>query len=215
VVSVAAIRSTPALARAWSYHYAPIAPITSPVASATEAITKSTPANGPQSSSALLKQAIISDLAFLIAEQSGRPDKAYEERSEDLVQQLSLFDRLDSTAALEEFASLSGYYFGARGQELFDCLSLRKGKAFEPYLEPYIRNGNAECSQKLGQSFTRPGNTLGGFASCPTDQELKARLTILMAEIDAAKTCSDSNLAAIAASSRASPPHPQKVWGLW
>jgi hypothetical protein len=181
-----------------------------------EATMQGTSANARQLSSArLLKQAIISDLAFFIVEQSSRPDKAYAEHSTDLIQRLSLFDRLDSPAALEEFASLDGYYLGAPGEELFDCLALRKGRALKPYLEQSLYSGNAECSQKLGQSFTKPSDVLGGYALCATDQQQKAHLRILIGEIDAAKTCSDNDLAAIAASRRSSPAHTHKVWELW
>jgi hypothetical protein len=216
VVSLAAIRPCPAVARAWSYHYQPSAPTTSSAMRATEAIMRGTPANAQQLSTArLLKQAIISDLVSFIVEQGGRPEKAYAKQSEDLVQRLSLFDRLDSPAALEELASLSGYYLGARGEEVFDCLALRKGKALEPYLEQSIHSGNAECSQKLGPSFTKPSDVLGGYALCPTDQQQKAQLTTLIGEMDAAKTCSDNDLAAIAGSLRSSAPHTHKIWRLW
>jgi hypothetical protein len=205
----AAVRGSPALARAWSYHYQPIAPTTSPAASATEAsIMQGTPASAEQLSKArLLKRAIVSDLALFVTEESDRPDKAYAEQWKHLVRQLSSFDPLDSPAALEVFAGLSAYYVGARGEELYDCLSLRKGKALEPYLEQYIHNGNAECAQGLGQSFTKPSNALGGYALCPSDQQQIAHLTTLIAEIDSAKTCSDSSLAALTTRSEFFPPH--------
>jgi hypothetical protein len=63
---------------------------------------------------------------------------------------------------------MTGYYLGARDEELCDCLSLRKGKALEPYLVQALRNGNAECSQELGQCFTKPSDALRGYALCPS-----------------------------------------------
>jgi len=202
----AAIDVSQAFARAWSYHYKPIAPSPSPAVSATEASIPQTilPPAEQSSTARRLKRAIVSDLAHLIEEQTAG-GKASAGHSEYLVRQLSLFDPLGSPAALEAFAGLSGYYLGARGEELYDCLSLRKGKALKPYLEEYIHNGNAECTEELGQSFTKPSDALGGYALCPTGQQQKTHLATLIAEIDSAKTCSDSDLAAVAASPRPTP----------
>jgi hypothetical protein len=167
---------------------------------------QSTPAQTQQlSTPPLLKRAIVSDLALLIQEQGARSDKRPADHSEYPVRQLLSFDQLSSPEALGVFAGLSGYYLGAPGEELYDCLSLRKGKALEPYFEQYLHNGNAECSQELGQSFTRPSSALGGYALCPNGQEQKAHITTLIAELDSAKTCSDSDLAAVAAGLRLSP----------
>ena len=197
----ATVYVSPAFARAWSYHYRPITPNPSPAASATEAsITQATPVPAEQLSTArLLKRAIVSDLALFTQSRTVRSDKAYTDLSESVVHRLSLFDPLNSPEALQVFARLSGYYLGARGEELYDCLSLRKGKALEPYLEQYIHNGNAECSQELGQSFTKPSAALSGYALCPSDQQKKAHLAALIAEIDSTKKCSDSDLAAATA----------------
>jgi hypothetical protein len=82
---------------------------------------------------------------------------------------------------------------------------LRKGKALEPYLDQYIHNGNAECSQELGQSFMKPSNALGGHALCPSSPQQRLHLTTLITEIDLAKRCSDSDLSAVIASPRPSP----------
>ena len=198
VFLLVAISVSPAFARAWSYHYEPKTPNPSPAASATEAsITQATPVPAEQLSTAqLLKRAIVSDLALFTQAHTARSDKAYTDLSEYVVRRLSLFDPLDSPTALQVFAGLSGYYLGARGEELYDCLSLRKGKALKPYLEQYIHNGNAECSKELGQSFTKPSIALGGYAICPSDQQQKAHLAALIAEIDSARKCSDSDLAA-------------------
>jgi len=198
VFLLATIGVSPAFARAWSYHYRPITPNPSPAASAAEAsITQATPAPAEQLSAALLlKRAIVSDLALFTQAHTVRSDKAYADLSEYVVRRLSLFDPLDSPAALQVFAGLSGYYLGARGEELYDCLTLRKGKALEPYLEQYLHNGNAECSQELGQSFTKPSNALGRYALCPSGQRQQAHLAALIAEIDSAKKCSDSDLTA-------------------
>ena len=205
------VNVAPALARAWSYHYKPIAPNPSPAASAAEAsIMQGTPTPEQLSTAPLLKRAIVSNLALLIQEQGARSDKASAQQSEYPVHQLLSFDQLSSPEALGVLAGLSGYYLGAPGEELYDCLSLRKGRALEPYLEHYLHNGNAECSQELGQSFTRPSSALGGNALCPSGQQQKAHLTRLIAELDSAKTCPDSELVAFAARLRPAPPNTRR-----
>ncbi|MBV8453248.1 MAG: hypothetical protein JOZ29_13395 [Deltaproteobacteria bacterium] len=204
--SFATIGVSLTFARSWSYHYKPITPKPSPAASATEAsVTQPTPAPAEQLSAArLLKRTIVSSLAPFTQEHTVRSDKAYADLSEYVVRQLSSFDPLDSPEALGVFADLSGYYLGARAEKLYNCLSLRKGKALEPYMEQYLSNGNTECSQELGQSFTKPSDALGGYALCPSGEQQKAHLANLIAEIDSAKKCSDSDLAAAIASPQAS-----------
>jgi len=197
--SVYTIGTSQAFARSWSYHYKPTVPSPSPAASATEASIPQTmlPSGVQLSTARSLERAIVSDLAVFVEEQSGHPSKAQKDYSEDLIRQLSLFDPLVSPAALGVFAGLSGYYLGARGEKLYDCLSLRKGKILEAYLDQYIHSGNAECAQQLGQSFTRPSDALGGYALCPTGEQQKAHLMTLMAELDSGKLCPDSDLAAL------------------
>jgi hypothetical protein len=204
--SFATIGVSLTFARPWSYHYKPITPNPSPAASPAEAsITQATPAPAEQLSTArMLKRTIVSNLALFAQEHTVRSDKAYADLSEYVVHQLSLFDPLDSPEALGVFAGLNGYYLSARGEALYDCLSLRKGKALEPYMEQYLGNGNAECSQELGQNFTKPSDALGGYALCPSGQQQKAHLVTLLAEIDSAKKCSDSELAAAIAAPRPS-----------
>lgn len=185
---------TAVLARSWSYHYVPRTPQPSPEAAATT--SAAVPAE-PFSTARLLKRAIVSDLAVFTQEQIGRSDTAHTDHSEYVVSRLSLFDPMSSPEALGVFASLSGYYLGVRGEKLYDCLSLRKGKALEPFLKQYFRNGNPECLRDLGQNFATPVDALGGHALCPSDQQQRGHLTNLIAEIDTAKSCSDSEFAAI------------------
>jgi hypothetical protein len=203
VLFFATIGGPSVFARAWSYHYQPIAPKPSPAASATEvSITQVTPAPAELRPTArLLKQKIISDVALFIQEHSVPSGDIY---TEYLVHQLPLFDPMNSPEALGVFADLSGYYLGTRGEELYDCLSLRKGKTLKPYLEQYLGNGNAECAQELGQRFTKPSDALGGYALCPNGQQQKAHILALISEIDSGKSCSDSDLARITANPRPS-----------
>jgi hypothetical protein len=145
-----------ALARSWSYHYVPGTPQPSPEAAAT-------PASAPAeqlSTARLLKRAIVSDLAIFTEEKSVDTNTAPTGHSKYVVSRLSLFDPLSSPEALNVFASLSGYYLGVRGEKLYDCLALRKGKILESFLEQYLRDGNHECLRELGQSFTKPSNAL-------------------------------------------------------
>jgi hypothetical protein len=151
-----------------------------------------------QSSTArLLKRAIVANLALFVQEQTGRSDKAHAALSETVARRLSLFDSLGSPEALGVLASLSGYYLGARGEELYRCLVLRKGKSLEPYLEHYLHNGNPECSQEQGPTFTKPSSALDGYALCRNDQQHKAHLATLIAAIYSASPCSDSEFAAL------------------
>jgi hypothetical protein len=207
VLWLALMTASTAFARSWSYHYQPITPQPSPVASSTQAsLIRATPVPSEQATAArLLKRAIISDLSLYVMEQGVRSNEAFAEHSEYLLGRLSLFDSLNSPRALEVFAGLSGYYLGARGEGLFDCLALRKGKSLEPYLEQHMRNGSAECSQQLGPDFTVPTDALGGHALCPNGEQQRSHLTALIAEIGSGKPCSNSDLATVAASHRPSP----------
>ena len=183
------------LARSWSYHYVPRTPKPSPEAAATTAAT--VPAE-QLSTARLLKQAIVSDLAIFTQEGSVGTDMSRRDHSEYLVSRLALFDSMGSPEALGVFASLSGYYLGARGEKLYDCIALRKGKALEPFLKQYLGNANPECLWDLGQKFAAPSDALGGHALCLSDQQQRDHLTNLIVEIDTAKSCSDSEFAAIA-----------------
>ena len=53
--------------------------------------------------------------------------------------------------------------------------------------------------RELGETFAQPSAALGGHALCATSTEEIAHLTALAAEIDAAKSCSDRQLAALSA----------------
>jgi hypothetical protein len=155
------------------------------------------------STARLLKRAIVSNLALFVKEQTSRSDKAYGALSENVARKLSLFDTLGSPEALGVLASLSGYYLGARGEELYRCLVLRKGKALEPYLEQYLHNGNPECSQELGAAFTKPSSALNGYAPCRSDQQQKAHFATLIAAIYSESACSDSEFAALSTGAQA------------
>jgi hypothetical protein len=203
LLALVGISAPPALARSWSYHYRPVTPRASPAASPSEA-AQPTPVAAEQLSTArLLKRAIVSSLALFVKEQTSRSDKAYTAVSENVVSRLSLFDPLGSSEALGVLASLSGYYLGARGEELYRCLVLRKGKALEPYLEQYLHNRNPECSQELGATFTKPSSALDGYALCRSDQQQKAHLATLIAAIYSESACSDSEFAALSTGGQA------------
>ncbi len=180
------------LARSWSYHYHPEALV--PTVMATP--TKATSNIAEQSTTAkLLKRAVVSDLAIFTQDQSLQRNTGYSDHMKYVTSRLSLFDGMNSPEALSAFASLSGYYLGAPGQKLYRCLALRKGRALEPYLEPYLRGGNPECVNELGQDFTKPSESLEGYTLCSTSQQLEKRLTELIAEIETGKSCTDSDLA--------------------
>jgi hypothetical protein len=203
LLALVSISAPPALARSWSYHYRPEPPHASPTPSPSEA-AQPTPVPAEQLSTArVLKRAIVSNLGLFVTEQTSRSDKAYAALSENLVRKLALFDQLGSPEALGVLASLSGYYLGARGEELYRCLVLRRGKALEPYLVQYLHNGNPECSQQLGPIFTKPSSALDGYALCPSDQQQKAHLTTLIAAIYSESRCSDSEFAALSSGARA------------
>lgn len=196
--------SESALARSWSYHYRPV-PLQPTPTPTPGSLSLATPAPGQELSTArLLKRAIVSDLAIFVEEQHTRSDKAYADHSDYVVRHLSLFDPIHSPEALHLFASLSGYYLGNRGEDLYHCLSLRKGKALEPYLLLYLRNGNDECTRELGPSFGQPSDALLSYALCPNDRQQKAHLTLLINDINAGDNCKDRELAALTSSSQSS-----------
>ncbi len=178
------------LARSWSYNYHP--EILEPTP--TTLPTKAAP-SGQSSTPKLLKRAIVSDLAIFAQNQSLQRNTGYSDHMKYETSRLSLFDSMNSSEALSAFASLSGYYLGASGEKLYRCLALRKGRALEPYLEPYLRGGNPECVNELGQDFTKPSESLDGYTLCSTSQQVEKRLTELIAEIEARKSCTDSDLA--------------------
>jgi len=184
-------------ARSWSYHYRPITQ-SSPSAA-------TTPAPGEQLTTArLLKRAIVSDLATFVQEQEIRSAKASARHWGFVVSHLMSFDPLSSPDALGLFATLAGYFLGTGGEEAYDCLSLRKGKILEPYLVKYLQSGSHECTQELGDTFTKPSDALEGHALCVTNQEQQAHLGTLLAKIDAGQSCSDAQLAAISCGTQAS-----------
>ena len=177
-------------ARSWSYHYRPVTQ-SSPSAA-------TTPAPGEQLTTArLLKRAIVSDLATFVQEQKTRSGEASARHSGFVVSHLMSFEPLNSPDALGVFASLAGYYLGTGGEEAYDCLSLRKGKTLEPYLVKYLQTGSHECTQELGDTFTRPSDALEGHALCVTNQQQQAHLGTLFAKIDSGQSCSDAQLATI------------------
>ena len=203
LLALVGISAPPALARSWSYHYRPGTPRASPAANPSEAPQPTAVPAEQLSTAPLLKRAIVANLALFVKEQTSRSDKAYAALSENVVRRLSLFDQLGSPEALGVLASLSGYYLGARGTELYRCLVLRKGKALEPYLEQYLHNRNPECSQELGATFTKPSSALDGYALCRSDQQQKAHLATLIAAIYSESACSDSEFAALSTGGQA------------
>jgi hypothetical protein len=195
-----------ARARSWSYHYRPVPFQASPTSTPTPAsISQTTLAPAEELSTArLLKRAIVSDLAIFVDEQHTRSDKAYAEHSDYVVRHLSLFDPLHSPDALAVFAGLTGYYLGNRGEDIYHCLSLRKGRGLEPYLEAYLRKGNSECIQELGANFAQPSEALQGYALCPSDAQQKAHIALLINEINARDSCSDGELEALSGNTQSS-----------
>jgi hypothetical protein len=144
----------------------------------------------------LLKRAIVSDLAIFIQEQNGQPETG-KDHTNYVVSRLLLFDPMDSPEALGVLASLSGYYLGARAEEVYRCLLLRKGEKIVPSLAHYQRSGNSECARELGQGFESPSAVLEGNALCPNDQRQIKYLAHLITQIDSGKACSDRDLALI------------------
>jgi hypothetical protein len=179
------------LARSWSYHYHPQA--VEPTAVATSA--KAAPIAGEQSGEAkLLKRAMVSDLAIYAQDQNPQPVGVY---GNQVVSRLSRFDSMNSSDALNVFASLSGYYLGAPAEKLYYCLALRKGRQLKPYLEHYLHDASPECLADLGQDFTRPSAALNGYAVCRSADQQAVRLRNLIVDIDSGDSCTDSDLAGL------------------
>jgi len=187
-------------ARSWSYHYVPMSPKPSPEAGAA---TPTPPVSEQYSTAVFLKRAIISDLAVYVRDTNLGTYAPSADHSQYVVSRLLPFDQMNSPEALSILASLSGYYLGRRGEKLYDCLSLRKGKKIEPYLAQYLRNGNSECAQELGPSFVNPSAALDGNALCPSNRKQAERLARLISEIDSGESCSDNDLTTIRTASGA------------
>jgi hypothetical protein len=194
ITLLAFLNPGPVRARSWSYHYQPRTPQPTPVAAPTMA-----PAAGAEqlSTARLLKRAIVSDLAILVQEQHLAAGTERPDHSKYIVSRLLLFDRMDSPEALGVFASLSGYYLGGRAEKVYRCLTLRKGKTFEPLLAEQARGGDLECARELGQEFESPSSALDGKALCRSRQDRAAFLAALIAEIDSGRACSNDELVAI------------------
>jgi hypothetical protein len=187
------------LARSWSYHYHPQDFTPTPMATPTQAVSSS---SDQASIARFLKRAIISDLAIFAAGHATPSAAAYSDRMAYVTSRLALFDSMNSADALSVFASLSGYYLGSSGEKLYACLALRKGAALGPYLAHYLGNGNAECSNELGQDFTKPSVSLDGYALCSNQSQEGQRLSDLIARINSGEVCADSELAQIRAAAR-------------
>jgi len=185
------------LARSWSYHYHPV-----PAATPLPTPTNAAPSAYAPSTAKLLKRAIVSDLAVFAQDHNPQSRTWYSDHMEYVTRELLLFDGMNSPEALSVFASLSGYYLGAPTEKLYQCLALRKGKALEPLLEHYLHDGNAECISELGQDFSKPSGSLGGYALCSTSQQQEKRLADLIARIENGESCADSELARISGSGR-------------
>jgi hypothetical protein len=194
IVLLAPLEPGEVRARSWSYHYAPRTPQPAPAATPTTAAA----AGAERASAALLiKRAIVSDLAVVVRARNIPSESERADHSKYAVSQLLRFDPMDSPQALGVFASLSGYYLGARAEPVYRCLTLRKGKTIEPLLAEAAHSGNLECVRELGQEFTSPSSGLDGRALCRSRQDQAAFLADLIAEIDSGKTCSNDELAAI------------------
>jgi hypothetical protein len=198
------IGESAARARSWSYHYRPV-PIQPTPTRTPGSAGQATPAPAEELSTArLLKRSIISDLALFVEEQHTRSEKAYSDHSDYVVRHLSLFDSIHSPEALNIFASLSGYYPGNRGEDLYHCIALRKGKDLKPYLEQYLRDGNDECTQELGPNFGQPSDALMGQALCPSNAQQNARISLLINEINSRDNCSNGELTALTGNAQSS-----------
>jgi hypothetical protein len=180
--------TSPVLARSWSYHYHPA--VVEPTPAPTPAQLAPAPI-GELVTAKLLKRAIVADLAIYSQDQEPRSNGAYAEHMKYIVSQLSRFEQINSPEALDVFASLTGYYLGASGERLYECLAPRKGKAVKPQLEQYFQNGNPECLKELGRDFSKPSASLDGYAFCSTSQEQAERLKGLIAGIDNGQSCTD------------------------
>ena len=160
-------------------------------------------ANAEQLSTAQrLKRAIVSDFATFVQEQTGHSNSERTDHSNYAVSRLLLFDPMDSPEALGVFASLSGYYLGARAEQTYHCLILRKGKKIEPLLTEQLHGSDLECARELGREFESPSAVLDGKALCRSKQDEASFLARVISEVDSGRTCSNSDLAEISQGTR-------------
>jgi hypothetical protein len=125
----------------------------------------------------LIKQAVVSYVSVSAKLEELQRESALQS---DIVDLLTIFDSLDTEADLKTLGSLSSYYIGSHGSELFRCLVLRKGPRIEPRLREMLNEAKSECRELLGD--TRK--------VCYSAQELSDKLRTLLKEIGEGRKCS-------------------------
>lgn len=138
--------------------------------------------NGPNkpdvwwSAPEIVKKAIVS---YLVARVDNKAVAAAPELSDDVMDLVLLFDAWDSSDALKTLASLSSYYAGESGGEIYSCIVIRKGHEILPYLELDMK-GRGECASR----FTDKQKL------CVEEKWRVSRLRTLIDRINTGESCS-------------------------
>lgn len=126
---------------------------------------------------ALIEDAIVS-AARLQAERKAQSDRSLVDHSWRVVSLLLLFDSRNSSRSLDALAGVSSYYLGESGNEIYECLLLRKGVQIRARLEKRLTESTTECSRSTGNSGV-----------CLSETDFKNRLKRILTEIDKNTPC--------------------------
>jgi hypothetical protein len=135
----------------------------------------------------ILKRAIVSSLAVRSVGENSQ--SAYNKWNDNIADLLVLFDRLNSPDDLKTFASLSGYHMGEATGSLYECIALRKGRDFAPYLQQAQKTAGAECQKRFGNA------TVYGGLRNSVCVDLTVFVRNVISELRSGQTCSNSQLA--------------------
>ena len=134
----------------------------------------------------VIKEAIVSQNAVVVAHPDLLTDGAFIKHASLVNDLLLLFDSMRSEKSMETLASLSPYYLGEAGDEIYSCVLLRKGRRIKPVLSQLLKSPHNECMERFAASGGKPDTA----QVCFTDQEYRNRLKQFLVDIDKNVPCS-------------------------
>lgn len=126
----------------------------------------------------LIKNAIVSGARLMAERRPLQSDSAFVDHQWHVVSLLLLFDSRQTDASRKTLASLSSYYLGESGGEIYRCLLLRKGASIRNDLAAVLRVTPTECSRELGKS-----------AACLSAEAVKRSVEDVLRDIEKNTPC--------------------------
>jgi hypothetical protein len=109
-----------------------------------------------------------------------QPERQHDENAySEIVDLLLLFDDRSSQETMDLLASLSSYYLGAYGGELYTCIVLRKGTKILPAFEVLQSTGHNDCIGRLGLE-----NKL-----CFSGDQYQSKIELIIRNIEKNQSC--------------------------